>query len=408
MKKLLILGAGTYQVDLIRKCKELGHEAIVVSPGDYPGMKYADKVIDANIMDHEAVLEIARREKVDGIISDQTDMAVYSIAYACDKLGLPGNDPEVADLFINKHLMREKCIALGLPSIPSASAADLEEAEKYFYEFGAPCIIKPIDSAGSKGVTRINTVEELRESYPECASFSGTGEIIIEKFIVGKEFEVDSIALNGKVRTLMYADLDEFQIPNVFASMTRLYPSVADKKIVDKLLNYDLTMLNGFGLKQGLTHSEYIVENGSNEVYLIETALRGGGTFIASHIAELQTGLNTAEFLIKMALGELKEIPEFETGQCHCGYVAFYLPAGEIVSIQGVDEVMNLDYVRKTTLEGTRIGTKTKEFHDKRNRHAVILFGKSREELNQRIGEIRKILKIQVKTDSGIKGPIWE
>ena len=408
LKKVLILGAGTYQVDLIKKCKELGHEAIVVSPGDYPGMKYADKVIDANIMDHEAVLEIARREKVDGIISDQTDMAVYSIAYATKALGLPGNDPEVADLFINKHLMREKCEELGLPSIPSASAATLQEAEQYFNEFGAPCIIKPIDSAGSKGVTRINNVAELREYYLECASYSGNGEIIIEKFIVGKEFEVDSIALNGRVKTLMYADLNEFKIPNVFASMTRLYPSVADKEIVDKLLAYDLKMLNGFGLKQGLTHGEYIVEDGTNEVYLIETALRGGGTFISSHIAELQTGVNTAEFLIRMALGELRDIPEFRSGLCHCGYVAFYLPAGEIVSVEGVDEVMNLDYVRKTTLENIRTGTRTKEFHDKRNRHAVILSGSSREELNQRIGEIRRLLKIQVMTDSGVKGPIWE
>ena len=160
----MILGAGTYQVDLIRKCKELGHEAVVVSPGDYPGMKYADKVIDANIMDHEAVLEIARREKVDGIISDQTDMAVYSIAYASKALGLPGNDPEVADLFINKHLMREKCEELGLAFYPISECCHPAGGDQYFNEFGAPCIIKPIDSAGSKGVTRINSVEELRNT----------------------------------------------------------------------------------------------------------------------------------------------------------------------------------------------------------------------------------------------------
>ena len=408
MKKLLILGAGTYQVELIKKSKELGHAAIVVSPGDYPGMKYADKVIDANIMDHKAVLEIAKREKVDGIISDQTDMAVYSIAYACTEMGLPCNSPEVADLFINKHLMREKCKEIGLASIPSASAASLQEAIHYLNEFGAPCIIKPIDSAGSKGVTRINSLEELKEHYADCVKYSGSDEIIIEKFIVGKEFEVDSIALNGNIKTLMYADLDEFKIPNVFASMTRLYPSVADKEIVDKLLSYDLKMLNGFGLKQGLTHSEYILDEESKEVYLIETALRGGGTFISSHIAELQTGMNTAEFLIKMALGELDDIPGFTGNKCHCGYVAFYLPAGEIVSVQGVDEVMELDYVKKTTLDGIKVGSITKEFQDKRNRHAVILSADSREELNERIEEIRKLLEIKVKTGAGEEGPIWK
>lgn len=407
MKKILILGAGTYQVDLIKKCKELGHEAIVVSPGQYPGMKYADKVIDANILDYEAVYNIAKSEHVDGIISDQTDMAVYSIAYASTKLGLSGNSPEVAELFINKHLMREKCKQLGLPSIPSDSVDNVEDAKKCFNDFGSPCIIKPVDSAGSKGVTRINTIKELEQHYDECVKYSGTGEIIIEKFITGKEFEVDSIALNREVKTLMYADLDEFKIPNVFASMTRLYPSVAEKDIVERLLDYDNTMLKGFGINQGLTHSEYIVDDKTGEVYLIETALRGGGTFISSHIAELQTGINTAEFLIKMSLGELKEIPKFQHSRCHCGYVAFYLPVGEIMSIDGVEEIINKDYVDKTTMDTLKISQKTTEFHDKRNRHAIILHGISREDLNDKIKEIRKTLKIIVKTGEGMKGPIW-
>lgn len=408
MKKLLILGAGTYQVDLIKKCKELGHEAIVVSPGNYPGMKFADKVIDANIMDCKAIYDIAKFEKVDGIISDQTDMAVYSIAYACNKLGLPGNKPEVANLFINKHLMREKCKELGLPSIPSESVASLEEAKICFKKFGSPCIIKPVDSAGSKGVTRINTIEELEQFYEDCKKYSGTGEIIIEKFIIGKEFEVDSIALNNEVKTLMYADLDEFKIPNIFASMTRLYPSVADSKIIDKLLAYDKTMLEGFGIKQGLTHSEYIVDNQTKEVYLIETALRGGGTFISSHIAELQTGINTAEFLVKMALGELEVIPEFQHSRCHCGYVAFYLPVGEIVSVEGMREVIDLEYVKKTTMNSIQVGQTTREFHDKRNRHAIILQAKSREELNNRIEYIKGRLEIKINTENGVRGPIWK
>ena len=76
MKKIIILGAGTYQVDLIKKAKEMGLYTVVFSPGDYPGMKYADKLVDVNIMDKDAVLEAARAEKPDGIISDQTDMAV--------------------------------------------------------------------------------------------------------------------------------------------------------------------------------------------------------------------------------------------------------------------------------------------------------------------------------------------
>ncbi len=404
----MILGAGTYQVDLIKKSKELGHETIVVSPGDYPGMKYADKVLDVNILDHEAVHEAARREQVDGIISDQTDMAVYSIAYACEKLGLPGNGTEVASLFIDKHLMRVRCQQLGLPTIPSEQVSSFDEAMESLGRIGLPAIIKPVDSGGSKGVTRIDTTDDLKAHYEEAAGFSGNGKVIVEKFITGREFEVDSIAVGGDVRTLMYADLNEFKIPNIFASMTRLYPSVADQKTVDRLLAYDRAVLEGFGMVQGLTHSEYIMDDETGEIYLIETALRGGGTYISSHIAELQTHINTSQFLIQMALGELDGVPQFETARCHSGYVAFYLPPGKVASLEGVSAVMDLPFVAKTTMESLREGDVTREFHDKRNRHAVILSGSSREELNERIEQVKSLLKIRIETPEGLRGPIWE
>ncbi|MGX8774344.1 MAG: hypothetical protein ACSW8G_04720, partial [Bacillota bacterium] len=164
----------------------------------------------------------------------------------------------------------------------------------------------------------------------------------------------------------------------------------------------------GFGLVQGLTHSEYIMDETDGEIYLIETALRGGGTFISSHIAELQTHISTSEFLIKMALGELDGIPDFETARCHSGYVAFYLPPGRVVSTEGVSDVMELPFVAKTTMEALRVGDTTMEFHDKRNRHAVILSAPSREELNARIDIIKSLLKIRIETPEGLKGPIWE
>lgn len=408
MKKIIILGAGTYQVDLIKKARELGLYTIVFSPGNYPGMKYADKVVDVDITDKVAVLNAAEQEKPDGIISDQTDMAVESIAYACENLGLPGNSTESIKYFVDKHLMRKKCEELGLATIESTMVSSLDEAIEFLKKIGTPAIIKPVDSGGSRGVTKINCEEDLCEHYYEAASYSKNGKIIIEEFIDGMEFEVDSIVLNGYVKPLMCGDLEEFKIPNIFSSMTRLYPSVADKSVVEKLLKYDEAVIKGFGLKQGLTHSEYLMDKKTGEIYLTETAARGGGTFISSHIAELQTGIDTAEFLINMALGNYEILPEFEMEKCHCGYVAFYLPAGKVVSIDGVEEVENLQYVVKTTLDVIEIGCETKEFHDKRNRHAIVLKASSRDELNSRISVIKDKIKINVDTSDGIKGPIWE
>ena len=92
MKRIMILGAGIYQVPLIQKAKEMGLETIVVSiPGNYPGFAFADKVYKLDTRDQEAVLRAAQRERIDGICTSGTDVAVVTIGYVCEKLGPPGN-----------------------------------------------------------------------------------------------------------------------------------------------------------------------------------------------------------------------------------------------------------------------------------------------------------------------------
>lgn len=408
MSKLMVMGAGMYQVPLISRAMERGIYTIVVSPdGDYPGLKLADKVYYYDVRDEEKVLQAAREEAIDGITTDQTDIAVRTVAYVADKLGLPGIGYETAKLFTDKNMMRERSKALGLPTIPSWKVSNLDEALSRFRELEAAAIIKPVDNQGSRGVYKIESAEELIEKFNASSAYSRNGEVIIEKFIDGIELEADSIVAGYTAETLMYADLEPYEVEGIFASTTRLYPSVKDKKITDKLLDLNKKTIEGFGLKQGLTHSEYMMDK-DGEIYLIEAAARGGGTFISSHIAELQTGVNTADFLIDIALGRRKDIPEFVTGRCHCGYVTFYLPEGEIVSNEGVKEVHEMECVHKDTLDTIKVGVKTKTFSDKTSRYAIILKADSREELMQDIAKIRKILKIQVKTVSGMKGPVWK
>ena len=120
----------------------------------------------------------------------------------------------------------------------------------------------------------------------------------------------------------------------------------------------------------------------------------------------MQTGLNTAEFLINLALGNIKELPEFQRELCHCGYVSFYLPVGEVVSLEGLDEALMLPYVTKNLIH-VKNEMKTTKYTDKRLRNVLFLRAQSREELMSHIEEIRKTIKIKVKTPDGIKGPIW-
>ena len=97
MKKLLILGAGIYQVPLIKTAKRMGIQTLVASiPGNYPGFELADKVFYENTVDHEKILGIAREEQIDGIVTAGTDVAVITIGKVCDALGLKGLSAEAA------------------------------------------------------------------------------------------------------------------------------------------------------------------------------------------------------------------------------------------------------------------------------------------------------------------------
>ena len=104
----MILGAGIYQAPLIRKASEMGLLTIVVSiPGPYPGFALADRPYEINTTDAEAVLEAARAEQIDGIVTTGTDVAVRTVGRVCAALGLPGIPEEAARVVTDKARMKE-------------------------------------------------------------------------------------------------------------------------------------------------------------------------------------------------------------------------------------------------------------------------------------------------------------
>lgn len=409
MEKLLVLGAGPFQVPLITKAQEMGIYVIAITPdGPYPGIQIADKVYFHDAKDEEYALEVAKKEQINGVISDQGDLFVRPVAYVAEHMGLPGNTYETALNYTDKHRMREKSKELGLATIESKMIYTLDEAIEVFRSLGGQAIIKPVDSSSSRGISKIPTEEELVAKWDEAKSYSRSGGIIIEHFVTGPQFEVDSIAAGGHVYPLMYADLDEFDLPNVFSSRTRLYPSTADEEVVKKLLDYSQKINEGFGMHQGVSHNEYIMDENTGEIYLIECALRGGGTYIATAIAANETGIDTQEFLVNVALGRLDDVPHFEMNQRHAGYVCFYLPLGEVISTEGKPEVEALPWVDKTKLANIEVGQHTKAAADKNQRCAIVFHADSREEMLERIDIIKSMLKIKVRTEDGnIQGPIW-
>jgi carbamoyl-phosphate synthase large subunit len=324
--------------------------------------------------------------------------------------------------------MRARLAELGIRQLKNMTVSSRDEATAFFRQLcserqkgtaaadrsGIPgngpvkVIIKPLDTQGSRGVQVCGSEQEILDKYNEAARWSSNHQVIVEQFATGREFVVEGLAVDYEFRNLCIGDTLYFDLPDAFAAKSRIFPTTADDALREKVLSLDKKIITGFGLTQGITHSEYIMDGG--EVYLIETAARGGGVFISSDLISLSSGLHTEQFLIDIALGQLKEMPKILPQQCFCGYMAFYLPTGRVVRADGIDEILALPFIHRNQLGKLHIGMENLEgATDKTSRLALIVSGGTREELMDHMAQVRSILKIEVESpDGSIHGPIWE
>ena len=230
----------------------------------------------------------------------------------------------------------------------------------------------------------------------------------MEQFATGREFVVESLVLDYEYRTLCIGDTLYFDIPDAFAAKSRIFPTTADDALRRKVLELDEKIIRGFGLRQGITHSEYIMEG--DDVYLIETAARGGGVFISSDLIHLSSGLETEQFLVNIALGQQKEMPAIQPQLQYCGYMAFYLPVGRVIRADGIEKVCAFPFVHRNQLSKLHAGIENHEgATDKTSRLAVIVSGKTRDELEANMQAVRNTLQIEIQSPDGtVRGPIWE
>lgn len=408
MQNIMILGASDLQIPLIRQANDSGYNTVVVAPNKgEPGFKYASYSIFADVRDEDRILKVAKKYKIAGVVTDQTDIAVRTQAFIAEKLGLPGIDYRTACLFTDKYLMREKCKELGIKTLRYKKVKNLKDALRFYDRINSSVILKPIDNQGSKGVYKITDKKALIENFNESQSFSTTGEVLVEEYVNGKEFVIDGLAVNYEFQNLVWGDPHYFDLPNVFSSALIKFPSTADTELIDRVKELNKKIITGFGLKQGRTHSEFIINE--DNIYLIETAARGGGVFISSEIVSLLTGLNNEELLINMATGRLRKDVIPQDKNITCCYIAFYLPVGEIISIDGISQVKNMPYTHSNNLNNLYTGMKTKPYTDKTSRYFIIISAPTHEKLKQNINKVRAELKIKVKSDDGIvRTPIWK
>lgn len=399
----MILGAGLYQVPIIRKAKEMGLTTLVVSiAGDYPGFMDADIPINIDVRDEQAIWRIARDHKISAIVTNQTDLPVTTAAYVADMMGLPGIGPSCALRFTNKYLMRNVAEQCGGAKILYQKVTCLDSALAAAKNMHFPLVVKPISNQGSRGVTKITSTEQLARAVLDAQLYSSTGEILVEEYFEGKEIIVDGLMTEQGFQNFPLGDVQFIDDTGPFVSRSVTYPSTIQEELQEKVRTLNERIVKAMGLTFGLTHSEFRVCEQTGQVALIETAARGGGTFISSDLVPLSCGLDVERVLIRQALG--LPVPEAiqSTARAAAYVCAGSLPSGVLKEIKGLAVAERLPGLHRWVIQ-KRVGETVGPLLDKTSRFAIFLLsGESREALEQTRRQLTQNISFVVETDNGL------
>lgn len=306
-EKIAVLGANEPLIPFYRQAKALGYEIIgIATENRAVCKKYCDNFYPISFADKDEVVEVCRKEKVDGIISFSLESALPCVSYVAQKLRLISNSEECVRLTQSKFVQRQALEKAGIP-VPKyyliESETDLQKVQCRF-----PVIVKPVDSGGSQGICKVESSDKLAESYRYAIEYSRTSKAIVEEFIDGREFSVEYISHQGKHYFLQITDKVTSGAPR-FVEMQHHQPADIPESIWNRIKEMVEGALTALKIENSASHTE-IKWNSNDELFIIETGARMGGDYISSDLVRLSTGYDFVEGAIKLAVGKF-EVPTF-------------------------------------------------------------------------------------------------
>lgn len=323
-RNLAVIGASYLQMPLIKRAKTLGCITHVFAweTGDV-GEKAADFFYPISIVEKEAILHKCREIGINGICSIASDLAMITVNYVADQLGLVGNSLECTEKSTNKHKMRRCFEENGDPSPKSILVDDLADLDGVTLSY--PVIVKPTDRSGSRGIAKLEDGGGLAEALARAKSLSLEGCALVEEFAEGQEYSVECISWKGEHRFLAMTQKYTTGAP-MFIETGHLQPAPVSEECLNRVKTVVFHALDSLEIKNGASHSELKITP-DGRITLIEIGGRMGGDFIGSDLVRLSTGFDFVKAVIQTALGER---PEDSFGKPGAAAVRFILGPDDI------------------------------------------------------------------------------
>lgn len=305
MKKLLLLGGSTQQIPAIDYAAKQGYYTVLCDYlPDNPGQRYARKYYCASTTDKQAVLEIAQKEKVNGIVAYASDPAAPTAAFVAEKLGLPTNPYKSVEILAIKDLFRKFLKENNFTCPQSGSCNNIEQAKAGIETFIFPIMIKPVDSSGSKGIRCINSPDELEEAFEYAMSISRMKNVIIEEYIErAHEYMIggDCFVLNGKVEFWGLLNCHRNTKVNPLIPVGKSYPLLIDEERLPEIYRTVQKTVELLNIQFGGFNLELMFDK-TGKLYFIEMGPRNGGNMIPELLQKI-TGVNLIGAAVESALG---------------------------------------------------------------------------------------------------------
>lgn len=306
-RKLMLLGGLRYLLPVIDAAHDLGCHVITCDYlPDNIAHKYSDEYHNVSILDKDAVLSLAQELKIDGIMSFAVDPGVVTAAYVADRMGLPQAGPyESVCILQNKELFRSFLESNGFNVPKSRGFSTYEEAYSDRDYFTWPVIVKPVDSAGSKGVSMVDFTDDLKAAFENAKSHSFSGKVIIEEFIEkeGCSSDSDCFSVDGELKFVSFsAQRFDERASNPYTPAAYSWPSTMTREQESELTSELQRLIALLGMRTSIYNVETRVGR-NGKCYIMEVSPRGGGNRLAEML-RMATGVDMITAAVKAALGE--------------------------------------------------------------------------------------------------------
>lgn len=398
MKRILMVGAGSCQINAIKKIKELGHLVVAADYNDWTeGKGLADVSVRADAFSEQEILDCAREYAVDGIMTVGTDQPVLTVTKAAEVLNLPRFlDSGTALLVTNKKEMKKRFQAEGIPTAGFALVAKGFQDET-LRGLTPPFVVKPVDSQGQRGIFKLQDIQAVRESFDDVVRHSRCEEILVEEYYENQEITVSGWVSSGIVSIFTVTDRVTFSSDEHIGVCTaHNHPSIHLPNHREEIFQLTEKICNVFGIKEGPIYFQYLV--GDRGILVNEIACRLGGAYEDVTIPFV-TGIDVLRLNVEGCLGRTdgRSRTEAYTYREDVFFTTqlFFCEPGEVAYVTPMEEMRELPFVVGAGYN-VKTGDRLIPIENASQRAGyLIVSGKDQESLQKNLEVAASILRIE-------------